>query len=479
MQRIRYPLIEEDRPRSRQILVPGLLLGLLCLTRPDAALFPATLGAALVVARGFRRGTLRVVALLALLPILFTGAQLLFRLAYYHDIVPNTAYVKVAFSDTRWQTGTNYLRSGARYLVPLLVPTFLAVGLAPFVRALRRRTLLLVLPLPVWLLYVAVVGGDIFPARRHLMPALVLASLLLAEFARWLAEAGPTIREHGLALLAAMAVIFGAVQPMDRANKNAVEERWEWDGEVIGGLLRTGFEGRKPLIAVDAAGCLPFFSRLPAIDMMGLNDHHIARRRPANFGRGWLGHELGDGAYVLGRRPDVIIYGFPTGGYWGNFLSGKQMQKDRRYFELYRAVTIEGVVPRRVRSLVWFRRDSERIGIRRSNEGWIVPGYLLNKNTKTIAQPDRDGVLGALIAIGQPAVIDDLGLPPGRYRLALRSPDATLEAEVRQGPGEPSVLRDGATLDVLAGAPLRISVRATGPGSGHLRALVLQPAPGR
>ena len=36
----------------------------------------------------------------------------------------------------------------------------------------------------------------------------------------------------------------------------------------------------EPLFAVTAAGCLPYFSELPALDMLGLNDRHIAHHRP-------------------------------------------------------------------------------------------------------------------------------------------------------------------------------------------------------
>jgi hypothetical protein len=50
--------------------------------------------------------------------------------------------------------------------------------------------------------------------------------------------------------------------------------------------------------------------------MLGLNDHHIARRRPPDFGLYWQsipGHGRGDGAYVLAQDPDYIILGASTG----------------------------------------------------------------------------------------------------------------------------------------------------------------------
>jgi hypothetical protein len=42
--------------------------------------------------------------------------------------------------------------------------------------------------------------------------------------------------------------------------------------------------------------------------MWGINDREIGRRRMAGMGSGPAGHEKGDGALVLGRRPDVILF---------------------------------------------------------------------------------------------------------------------------------------------------------------------------
>src|SRR5262249_9366109 len=46
----------------------------------------------------------------------------------------------------------------------------------------------------------------------------------------------------------------------------------------------------------------------PTIDMLGLTDLHIAHVTMPNMGRGMAGHEKGDGLYVLGRRPDVVLF---------------------------------------------------------------------------------------------------------------------------------------------------------------------------
>ena len=63
-------------------------------------------------------------------------------------------------------------------------------------------------------------------------------------------------------------------------------------------------------IAVDAAGQVPYFSELPAIDMFGINDLHIGRLQVATLGQGTPGHEKFDLVYVITRQPEyVIIFG--------------------------------------------------------------------------------------------------------------------------------------------------------------------------
>jgi len=75
------------------------------------------------------------------------------------------------------------------------------------------------------------------------------------------------------------------------------------------------------LIAVVAAGAIPFESGLETIDMLGLNDEHIAHR-DLEVGLLPAGHEKYDSEYVLDRRPDIIIladfltdYPFDEGAY--------------------------------------------------------------------------------------------------------------------------------------------------------------------
>jgi hypothetical protein len=60
------------------------------------------------------------------------------------------------------------------------------------------------------------------------------------------------------------------------------------------------------MIAVIPAGAIPYESRLETIDMLGINDEHIAHR-DIDLGKFNAGHEKFDSEYVLDRQPDIII----------------------------------------------------------------------------------------------------------------------------------------------------------------------------
>ena len=78
------------------------------------------------------------------------------------------------------------------------------------------------------------------------------------------------------------------------------------------------------VVAVGAVGRIPFYSQRPTIDMLGLTDAHIAHLA-VPLGKGMAGHEKFDMGYVLGRRPDYLVFvlldprGRPTLAQWKQF----------------------------------------------------------------------------------------------------------------------------------------------------------------
>lgn len=418
-----YRLLETPSPTRRQLLAPGLLFGLLCLTRPDGPLFVVAVAGALVLVRGPHGATLRTGAWLALPSVLLYGGQLAFRLAYYGEWVPNTALVKIALTPSRLLGGWSYLSQGMIAFWPLLA----LVGGLGVLAARRREPLgrltLLGTTLGVWSAYVVFIGGDIFPAHRHLVPSLVVLALMVAEGLRLIEGASARTRRATVAASIALLVGLVIVQRRDPENYRAASELWEWEGKAIATALGTGFAAQQPLMAVTAAGCLPYWSKLPSLDLLGLNDHHIPRHPPKGFGSGFLGHELGDARYVLGRAPDMVIFGGPRGGARPHFFADRQLAEDAEFQQRYAMAYFEASDPVPVRSGIWLRIDSARVGIRRSGAAVTVPAYLFNGNPATTARLDASGRFVVSVSRAAPAVLPSLGLAPGAWRLRLDPPD--------------------------------------------------------
>jgi hypothetical protein len=436
----------------------------------------------IATARGITVDTIRMIGGLATFPVLMGGGQLAFRLVYYHEWAPNTARVKVAFTTQRLVEGLRYLGDAASYLAAIIVPAMVAVVVIVAGQGRRQRASMLGVQLVVWLAYVVLIGGDIFPAHRHWVPALVVAAMLVAELAQWLS------RHCGNACVAAwvgtgvMLVLLSAAQRVDPEVRRAAQERWEWDGKDVGELLRLAFGTADPLIACDPAGCIPYFTKFRAIDMMGLNDYHIARQRSREFGRRGLGHELGDGKYVLDRRPDLVLWSIPTGSSRPVSPSAVQMAQDPRFARDYRLVFLATLPPGRTAPMycgVWLRVQSERIGIRSEGGRLIVPGVLAASWVDRAATIDPQGRLGVVARIETPAHITGVFVPPGVWRVTaeadlpvrirLRAQDVVVE-------GVPDVQLD--TRRNAQGLVVDLEVTPARGPAVHVRSVRFSPLPG-
>ncbi|HWV37286.1 MAG TPA: hypothetical protein VN033_02300 [Vulgatibacter sp.] len=430
------PMAEEGRPG--QVLPASIPLALLCLTRPDGALFTAAIAAALLVAWGLSRSSLAGALRLCVLPAAAWLGQLAFRLAYYGDWIPNPARVKVAFTSTRLIDGATYVGWAFFWLSGLTILGLLATEAMVDPRR-RRRILAIALPLLAWSVYVSVIGGDIFPGRRHAVPTSILLAFLAAEGLAWAAARSRRWAIRGWCAGAVCLALLVAAQGKDPENERARSERWEWAGEPIGLLLRRAFEERQALMAVDPAGCLPYWSRLPSLDMLGLNDRWIATHPPPDAGTGHLAHEFGDGAYVHSRRPDLVLFCSPWGSDRACFRGGRELLALQGFQRDYRLVTFEGrkAVPGRaphvVHSRIFVRKESERIGIRRHDDRVILPGWLFAGTPGSLAVwlGEEARLAGRLLATAPGLLPFDL--PRGRWALAVDAAGDGVTLEVRRG----------------------------------------------
>jgi hypothetical protein len=238
------------------------------------------------------------------------------RYSYFGFAAPNTYYAKASPSAALWMQGAAYIEAcvlGRGLLLPigvLFVWTIRAWGS----RALRVSSAIVAGALVnSWL-----VGGDTFFFHRFLLPAMPFAYVALALALARGASSLTTSRALGTAVALALALVGTELVPistlsrartqsdLQRAQSNA---RLTSDYFFVGTYLR---EHVRPgtLIAVNAAGIVPFISDLPTLDMLGLTDAHIAHA-PIELGHFALGHEKYDAAYVLSRKPALILLGLP------------------------------------------------------------------------------------------------------------------------------------------------------------------------
>lgn len=353
--------------------------GLLCLTRPDGPLFIALWAAVFLAVQLLPSrdeegpqnqlwSRLRPALSMVYIPAGMYLAQIAFRLVYYGDWVPNTAHIKAEPSAQTLEWGFDYWTGALKALWPLALPALLSL------RSKRRAlTFVCWLSIAAWVGYITVVGGDIFPGQRHALVVCALFAILttigVSSLTQRFARVSALVITLGLSVTS-----FSLSAPM-QPYRFAQLERWEWDGQVIGEWLGEVLREKDPLLAVTAAGTLPYFSKLRALDMQGLNDRHIALQ-PGQRGY-MLAHDHGDGAYVLSKRPDLLAFrgvgrGDPA------FVSGDQMKRIPEFSIRYRSRELHGQWPYWVRSNMYFRLDGVAGVETLSSEEIVIPAYLLD-----------------------------------------------------------------------------------------------------
>lgn len=409
------PLFDRETDAWQRAWRPGVPLALLCVTRPDGPLIAVAVCGFLLV-RSQSRAAVHQALAVGVLPALATLGQVVFRLLYYGDWLPNTARAKVAFSAARLESGSECIAEAGRSSYALWIPALLALYVASRDGSRRSRIFAYATLLAIWTLYSATVTCQEF-GYRMLIPCYVLLAFLVGETLGWVQERSQKAKVAAWISTLVLLVLFGRAQQRD---KNIAIARWNnppvsVQAATVGKTLGAAFADRDPLMAVDAAGAIPFFSGLRSLDMLGLNDAHIARAHDDSFGQGVQGHELGDGDYVLSREPDIIVAGV-TGSSRLAFRGGKEMAADPRFDRHYRRIRMRGNDPVPVRFNVYARLDG-RVGIVRTEDEVTIPGYLFARAKGTQAWPDESDRLHARFLAPVETRLEGIPLGPGTWQI--------------------------------------------------------------
>jgi hypothetical protein len=298
----------------RSAALAGLALAASALVRPEGLGYFL----AVVVAGAFDAGDRRRLGHLAGAFAAAFLPYLAWRWHHYGYPLPNTYYAKASPSLALWIRG---LVRTEQYLTGYLF--WLAVlAIACLIRRRPRPWRLAACIVAGALANMIIAGGDVFGFYRFLLPAMPAGAIAIAAVLADRAGSHAKTRTrvfYGGGFIA-LAIWTTAVEfiPLRTVFAQARTSEWSAFGAVqrvddgyfiIGDFLRRQMSGKT--LATNAAGIVPYRSGLPSIDMLGLNDVHIAHA-PVTLGTGIGGHEKHDGAYVLARKPDIILLGFPT-----------------------------------------------------------------------------------------------------------------------------------------------------------------------
>lgn len=325
----------------RAVLPAAAAFALACWTRPDTPLLVAMLTVGWWLAQGQDRVAFKSGAAFAAIPAGATLLQLGGRLLYYGDVVPNTAHVKLQAGEAHVDMGALYVWDGLESHGALLLLCAVAVLLTPKGEVPRARLRLLLPVLLAWPAYLVRIGGDIFPAQRHLVVWVALLAGLAAAGAAALSDRWPKLSVPVVAMAAAL-LAFQAKGQLERTSWIKVgNEGWVLDGLEVGDMLRERFGHTGTTLAISPAGAVPYAWKGPTLDMLGLNDAHIARKTPEDADTAWIGHAHGDGAYVLEQRPGILLFCGPRGGSAACFRSEEELLALPEFVRDYRVVALE------------------------------------------------------------------------------------------------------------------------------------------
>lgn len=299
------------------------------------------------------------------------GAFLTWRLAYFGDLLPNTYYAKVHDDPRVLRRGWFYLQSAGRdmawgWLAPVGVLTLSVARRHLTYRAFATSLLLLASLGIVWC-----EGGDWMAAYRMLMPSLPLLALLVQEawsacgqlhsrdlgppahVPAWVApetwvqawqkaverlDAQPWYTKGlrwGLRSVLLLVLIVSAVKSHAAVNYQAPSGL---RGVALGGGVHLDAARwirrelpASSLLALGEAGLIPYYTKLPVLDLLGLMDRHIARQPGAL-------HTKFDVDYVFHRNPSHIFLlarRSPEGTWLSDQYHARALFEDARFERNY------------------------------------------------------------------------------------------------------------------------------------------------
>ncbi len=297
-----------------------------------------------------------------LIPVVFYAFGLIgllsFQYLYFGDMLPNTYHLKVVgvSSLEKIQLGINvFFDYAIREFSPLL---FVIIGGLVYYKELRNKKIFLLLGLFfVQVAYSIYVGGDyaepynrpqVDAANRFItqgMPALfIVFSIVIIKFIEDLKKirtnSSLQVSNLTVLLLGIATLIVISSEPWYKSMTGDIPllKADIWRAKLGVHINKNTEKG--VVVAVHAAGQIPYYSDRNTLDLLGKSDSHIAKLPPATKFR--PGHNKWNYAYSIGKlQPDLMA------DEWGK--SRYYLAKQKNY--------------RRLKNRIWIKKDSKLIDV--------------------------------------------------------------------------------------------------------------------
>jgi arabinofuranosyltransferase len=274
-----------NREEGRFFVISSFLFSIAALTRPEGVFAFGLAVGYLLLLLIFKKNSRWQFAEFSLPFTILYGLYFVWRFSYYGKLFPNTFYIKEP-SSLLIPLGIQYYQ---RFLIgcPVWLPLLLAVYLAirSRFRGLSHGDYFMVILCLLFSSYIIYVGGDFMDHWRFIMPLLAPFYLLIYHLGRGQIPFRPNKFEIAVALV--ILIIFAAINlgSISRSRdisydynvdsmgalRNYVTQ-WTSVGKLLSEIGQPG-----DTIAITAAGIIPYYTDMYAIDMYGLEAADLSK----------------------------------------------------------------------------------------------------------------------------------------------------------------------------------------------------------
>jgi len=293
---INYVIEPSATAAVRRGVLSGLLFGMLAITRPEGCALIA-IPCCYELARLLLMRTVNWKMLLTTL--LIFGCVMLFlllwRITCFGELLPTTVHAKTGNLRLQLVNGINYVKEFCVEYFYLVAAYALACIFLLFQNDVKIRQFALISMITVfgYLIFIVMAGGDWMISYRLIAPILPIAVMTIGLAISF-------CKTIPIKMLLSTPLLVLALADSRTLYSIAGQQADSDRGDIIMGKYIHNLNlPAETKIAVIDAGAIPYFSGLPTIDMIGLNNGHIANL-PGGF------FQKFDNSYVLAQKPGII-----------------------------------------------------------------------------------------------------------------------------------------------------------------------------